>query len=224
MLCEHCLEKIATVHVTVLSWPSGEQCKHFCESCAASAQAESAQPDVKQPATPVLPDVEHLTATELLQFSARAAGNAADKPILNHIHRELERLPATRDRLALELRMALQSLEFGNDPYDLIGLGGCLGNATHTEKPAEYAELLEKLIVRSFEQLSRSPNPRSSHPFGFGLTLAIVALSQADPQRSATVMANLKNAASDQGRMIIADVEQHIAEAAERQRRNPGSG
>jgi hypothetical protein len=229
MLCEECQEREATVHVAVFSWPSGELSTHLCESCYPAAEAARARSYAVQPAAPAPIDVEHITATEYLQVAARAAANGADKPALKHISRELERFPVTRGRLGLELlRLAWQSLEQGNDPYDLILLGGCLGNSAQTQRPPEYAELLEKIVVRSFEALARLPNPPSAHPFGFGLTAAVRAFQRADPQRSATVIASLKDACGIETQehmgIIIDCVEQRIAEADQKlQQRRRGS-
>ena len=229
MLCEHCQEREATVHVGTVSWPSGELIKHVCESCYPAVEEQHARSNAAQPSAPMPDNIEDITAGEYLEFSARAGANGADKPVFQRICQELERLPATRERLGLELlRMAWQSFEQGNKPYELIGLGGCFGNSTQTRKPPEFLELLEKLTVRSFEALVRSSNPPEAHPFGFGLTLAVSALRRADPQRATALLANLKDAfgkeTRERRRLIFDYIQQRIAKAdldLERRRQKP---
>jgi hypothetical protein len=118
--------------------------------------------------------------------------------------------------------MAWQSLEQGNDPYDLIGLGGCFGNSVQTTKAQEYVELLERIIIRSFDGLAQSPKLPSPHPFGFGLTLAVIALRRDAPERCATVLGSLKDPTgqqADQRRLIMDYVEQRIADAVQKRTR-----
>jgi len=217
MLCEDCQEREATVHMAVVSWRSGEINKHRCDSCYPAAEAARAKSCAAQPSAPLPSNVEDLTATEYLRLSARAVANSADKAAFKHLCRELEGLPVTRARLGVELLwMALLSLEQGNDPYNLIGLGGCFGNSTQTQKSQEYVNLLERIVVRSFERLAQSPKPPSAHPFGFGLTLAVIALRRTAPVLWATVLAALKDPTAekaDQRRLIMDYVEQHIAKA-----------
>jgi len=122
MLCEQCQEREATVHVAAVSWPSGELTNHFCECCYPAVEAGKSYSS--QPATPLPIGVEKITASEYLEACARAGANGADKPTLKHIHKELERFPATQERLAIEfLTIALQCLAGGEDPWHLISTG-----------------------------------------------------------------------------------------------------
>jgi protein-arginine kinase activator protein McsA len=40
MLCQQCQAREATVHFSVVAWPSGDETNHLCESCYAKAEAE----------------------------------------------------------------------------------------------------------------------------------------------------------------------------------------
>jgi hypothetical protein len=114
------------------------------------------------------------------------------------------------------------ALEQGNDPYDLIGLGGCFGNSVQTTKAQEYVELLERIVIRSFDGLTQSPKPPSLDPSGFGLTLGVIALWRAVPDRCATVLGSLKDSTgqqADQRRLIMDYVEQRIADAVQKRTR-----
>jgi hypothetical protein len=228
MLCEQCREKDATVHVTLVAWPLAEPASHdFCESCYTEAEAARARSYASQPSAPLPVNVEQITASEYLEASARGVANSADSPALKHIHRELKRLPATRERLALKiLTMAAQSLDRGDDHYDLIGLGGCFGRSIRSQRLPEYTALLEKIVFRSFELLSQFPNPPSEHPFAFGLSLAVLALRHADQHRFTTVLETLKGqcaeGAQENRRRILADLERSIVEADQDVRRRRG--
>src|SRR5258705_11528327 len=103
--------------------------------------------------------------------------------------------------------MALQSLEQGNDPFNLIGLGGCFGNSTQAQKTQEYLDLLERIVVTSFEVLAQLAKPPSAHPFGFGLILAIIALRRETPDPCASVIAKLKDPTAQRAnqRRLISD-------------------
>lgn len=144
MYCETCGKKAATVHMTIVSWPSGEIVRHLCEFCYPEAEAARARIDTVPPTVQLPAAVELITATEYLGISVKAAANGADKPVFKHLCRELERLPVTRARLAVELlEMAWKSLEEEGDPYDLIGLGCSFGNSVQAPKSQEYVDLLE---------------------------------------------------------------------------------
>src|SRR5215469_13591466 len=194
MLCEDCQKRDATVHLAVVSWPSGEIIKHLCESCYPAFElTHTSQYAIDSPA-PLPSNVERLTAKEYLEFSAKAAANGADKPVFKYVCEELKKLPVTRARLSVELlSLAWQSLKEGDDPYDLIGLGCCFANSIQTAQTEKCVELLEKIIVRSVESMEVSPKPPSAHPLGFGLTLAVIALRKIAEKRYAKLLAVLRN-------------------------------
>src|SRR5207253_5849805 len=128
MLCEQCQIREADVHVAIVGWPSSESTKHVCEACYPAIEAARVKSYAPQQIVPAPNDVEHITAQGYLDAASRAAANGAHKPALKQINDELNRLPATRARLALEfLRMACEALAKGNDPRHLIGLGGGFG-------------------------------------------------------------------------------------------------
>src|SRR5262249_31158352 len=90
-LCELCREREATVHMAIVSWPSGEQQQHLCESCFPEIEAARIQSYATQHAPPPPPvDVEDITAAEYLDAFARAAANGPDKLVLRHICDELK--------------------------------------------------------------------------------------------------------------------------------------
>lgn len=224
MLCEDCHARKATIHVAVFSWPAGELNKHLCESCYEAVEAARTMSYADQPATLPPEDVEHITAEEYLRLSARASANGIDKPAFKAVSQQLERLPDTRARLGLELlRVAWKSLEQGDDPYHLIGLGGCFMNSTNIANPThEFLELLEKIITRSIERMSESPKLPSAHPFGFGLTLAVIGLRRANPDRCAAVIGKLRDRArgqTDRWGLIVDYVEERIAKSGRKQSR-----
>jgi hypothetical protein len=215
MLCELCQEREATVHVAVVSWPTSEVEEHLCETCYPAAEAARIKPYVVPPPVPLPENVELISATEYLQFSIKAAESLAYKPAFKHVCKELERFPATRARLALEfLRMELRSPEQGKDPHFLIRQAGCFGNSVQTGMPPEYGDLLEKIVVRSFEDLVKSPTPTSAPTFGFGLSLAFVALCRADPKRGTELLAKIKEPGgqdAERRRSIAQHLERRIA-------------
>ncbi len=176
-----------------MSWPSGEDTKHLCEICYTEAEAKrTASYSPKRKPLPVI-DVEHITASEYLEMGDRSHANSADAPAFRHVSEELERFPATRERLAAEmLTMALQSLEQGSDCCYLVGLGSCLGNSVPGAKAPGLIELLERIVLRSAELMTQSSNAPSNHPYGMGLTMAGKALRRADPARFSTLLEGLK--------------------------------
>src|SRR5579862_8709985 len=141
MLCQQCQTREATIHFSAVAWPSGEETKHFCETCYPKAEAErTASYGPKRKPLPVI-DVERITAAEYLDFAARAQVNSTDAPAYRHISEELKRFPAIRERLATEmLTMALQSLDEGNDAWDLVGLGSCFANSVALSKTQAFQD------------------------------------------------------------------------------------
>jgi hypothetical protein len=208
-----------------MAWPPGEDTKHLCETCYPEAEAKrTASYGPERKPLPVI-DVDHITALEYLHFAARSHANSADAPAYRHVSQELKRLPATRERLGTEmLTMALQSLEQGNDSWDLVGLGSCFGNSVSRANTSAFIQLLERIILRSIELMARSPNAPSDHPFGMGLTLAGNALRQADPGRLSTLLEGLKAQHRDfvQARMVIDYLEKQMAESERWLRRKLG--
>jgi hypothetical protein len=187
-LCEHCREREATVHMAVVSWPSGEQMQHLCESCYPEIEAARTQSYNTQPA-PTLPDnVEDITAAEYLDACARAAANGPDKIVIRHIGDELKRFPAARTRLAIELlTMGEHSLAQNDDACYLIGMGASFGVSIEQSRLQEFIGLLESIIHQSVVLMSEFSLPPSPHPYGFGLNLAISALHRASPSSLAKI-------------------------------------
>src|SRR6516162_6042766 len=121
MLCQQCQAREATIHFSALAWPSGEDTNHFCENCYPQAEAERAASYNPKPKPAPVIDVERITASQYLDFAAKAHANSSDAPTYRRITEELKRFPATRGRLATEmLTMALQSLQNGSDSWHLI--------------------------------------------------------------------------------------------------------
>jgi hypothetical protein len=199
-LCEHCQEREATVHVAVVSWPSGEQVQHLCESCYPKIEAARTQSYTTQ-SPPSLPaDVEEITAAEYLDAFARAAANGPDKLVLRHICDELKRFPATRARLAIEFMfMAKQSLDQEDDPFFLIGKGASFGDFTESTRLPEFTELVESIIHKSIALIGKSSSPPAPHPYGFGLDLAISAMYRIDPSRLAAIRETLARQPEKEG-------------------------
>ena len=193
MLCQQCQSREATVHFSAVAWPSGEDTKHLCETCYPDAEAKrTASYGPKRQPLPFI-DVERITALEYLNFAARSHANSVDAPAYRHVLEQLKRYPATRERLATEmLMMALQSLEQGNDCWDLVGLGSCFANSVPGAKTSAFIQLLERIVLRSVELMAQSPNAPSDHPFGMGLTTAGNALRRADPGQLSKMLEGLK--------------------------------
>jgi hypothetical protein len=224
MLCERCQAIEATVHLAAILWPTGERIEHFCDSCYPEAEAARVKQYTPEPVPVALPDVERMTASEYLQFSARAAANGADKPLMHQLNEELKRLPATRHRLGLEmLKMALDSVERGDDPMLLLGVGGCLVNPTDSQKPHEGVELLRKLVFELFDRLLQpSAGSSSSEHFRFLLGLAVIALRKADPQCLERLFEALQGRSVGSGeerRKTIEYVKAHLADADQKRPR-----
>ncbi len=199
-LCEHCREREATVHVAVVSWPSGEQLQHLCELCYPEIEAARIQSYATQPALPLPVDIEDITASEYLDACARAAANGPDKLVLRHICDELKRFPATRARLAIELlTMAKHSLDQNDDAFSLIGIGAQFGDLIDAVRLAEFIGLLESIIHQSVNLMAQYSLPPSQHPFGMGLSMAILALKRADPSRLAAIRERLASQPEREG-------------------------
>ena len=183
----------ATVHFSALIWPLSEHAKHLCEICYPDEEAKrTASYGPERKPLPAI-DVEHITASDYLDFAARSHANSVDAPAYRHVSEELKRFPATRERLAMEmLTMALQSLEEGNDSWHLVGLGSCFATSVPGPKSAAFIELLERVVLRSVELMAKSPNAPSRHPFGMGLTSAGNALRRANPVRLSNLLERVK--------------------------------
>src|SRR6476660_416765 len=55
MLCQQCQAREATVHFSVVAWPSGDETNHLCESCYPKAEAErTASYNQTKPVPPVV--------------------------------------------------------------------------------------------------------------------------------------------------------------------------
>jgi hypothetical protein len=216
MLCEQCHGREATVHVAAVSWPSRELTKHLCECCYPAFEAANTKSYSSQTVVPLPIGVEQITASEYLDFCARAGANGADKPILKHICKELERFPASQERLAIEfMTIALERLTRGADSWDLISIGRSFGSWVSSMRLSEYTRMLEDIISRCVEQMTKSCSPPSDHSFGLGLTIAAQALRYADPTRFEVVLGRLKNESEELGcqREPIAYLERMIVEA-----------
>jgi hypothetical protein len=222
MLCQQCQAREATVHFLAIAWPSGEDTRHLCESYYPKAEEERiAAYSPKGKPLPTI-DVSRITASEYLDFAAKAHANSADAPAYRHISDELKRLPATRERLGTEmLTMALQSLENGNDVWNLVMSGGCFGNSVPGMKDQAFQELLERIILRSVELMAESVDGPSPHPFGFGLTMAGNTLNRADSQRFSVLIENIKTQHKDspRARAVLDYLNEQMAESEQRLRR-----
>lgn len=218
MLCERCQSREAAVHFSAVAWPSGDVTKHFCETCYPKAEAErTASYSPKAKPLPVL-DVERITAAEYLSFAASAQANSADAPAYRHISNELQRFPAARERLALEiLTMACEALDKGDAAGPLAWLGSCFGNSVLPPRSPAYIELLERFARRSVELMAQSPNAPRQHPLGLSLALVAVALHRADKGRFSALLEDLKAHRPPMPK-IIDYFERMIAESGQRRR------
>ncbi|MGO8926325.1 MAG: hypothetical protein ACLQU3_05470 [Limisphaerales bacterium] len=209
-----------------MAWPSGEDTKHLCEACYPEAEAKrTASYGPKQKPLPVI-DVEHITALEYLDFAARSHANSADAPAYRHVSEELKRFPATRERLAMEmLKMALQSLEQGNESWHLIGLRSCFGSSAPPAKASAFIQLLERIVLRSVQLMAQSSNAPSDHPFGMGLTMAGNALRRADPARLSTLLEGFRAQHGElvQAPTVVNYLERRMAESGRSWRRKRGA-
>jgi hypothetical protein len=216
MLCEKCNEREATVHLAFLDWPTGELAKHLCDSCSEGADATCSKPYGSQPSSPLPTDVEQISAEQFLSACEKAAANGADRPALRHIFEELNRFPAARERLALEfLQMALKSLEAGGDPIEWIIKACSFGGSVQVVRSADYAEMLEKIILRSVDLLVPFPELPVAHPFAWGLETASMALTRIDPTRFTTVISACESKGDElersQRRKIIMTLQEKLA-------------
>ena len=165
MLCEQCQSNEATVHFSAVAWPSGEVTKHLCETCYPKDEAERTHWYGLRPNPLPVIDPQEIAARKYWD----------------------------RERLAREiLTKALETLEKGDDAWELVGFGCGLGSSVTGVKSAELIELLEKIFLRLFELMAESATPPADHPFGVGLTMAGNALRRADPARFSTLLEGLK--------------------------------
>jgi len=226
-LCEHCRERKATVHVAVVSWPSGEQMQHLCESCYPEIEAARTQSYNTQPAPSLPANVEDITAAEYLDATARAAANGPDKLVLRHIGNELKRFPATRARLAIEfLTMAKHSLNQNDDPFYLIVTGARFGVSIEPSRLSEFVGLLKSIIHQSVVLMSASSTPLSPHPYGLGLDLAITALHRTSPSSLAKIRETLSGQLSPQSqpnfRNVVEYFENQVSQIGSKRKHRKG--
>jgi hypothetical protein len=186
--------------MTLIVGPSAEATPHnFCESCYPSVETECLATYGSQPNSTLPSDVEHISALEYLEASAKATRNGADKPAFKHIEKELSRLPMARQRLAFEmLSLASQSLDRGEEPGWAAGFAGCCWGLIEPHRKSEYATCLEKIIERCFElrrQLPASPGDHGA--FGMTLTLMLIALGKVDRHRFEAILQTLRSRGGD---------------------------
>ena len=85
MLCQQCQASEATVHFSVVAWPSGDETYHLCESCYPKAEAErTASYNQKKPVPPAV-EFERITVDCDIQVGDRieirvVGGASADPP------------------------------------------------------------------------------------------------------------------------------------------------
>lgn len=221
MLCEHCQERKANIHVAVVSWPSGEVRMHICESCYSAAEEERTKAYTSKPTADFPANIENLTAFEFLEASARANRNSADRPVFKRILEELSGLPETRQRLALQLlSLAWQALEGGADSAFEMILFGCRSVSMQPERLPEYTAWLEKIILRSFDLRKQLPNaPDALGTFGMTLSMTLRALGVTDRDQFVRVLGTLKRqggrAELDARWAVIDDVEKSVLHPGE---------
>lgn len=226
MLCQQCQVKEATVHFSTVAWPLGQDTTHLCETCYPKAESERTASYGPKPRPLPIIDVEGITASEYLAFAANAHANSVDAPVYRHVSKELERFSATRERIGIEmLTMAWQSIEEGNEGWNLIGLGSCFVKSVPTANTQRVVQLLEKIILRSVELMAQSPDPPSSHPFGFGLTLAGNALRRTDPEGSRRLFQSLRTQHPESAPVhaVLDYLDKHMAESEQACGKKPGS-
>jgi hypothetical protein len=214
--------------MAVVSWPSGEQMRHLCESCYPEIEAARTQSYNTQPAPELPDDVEDITAAEYLDACARAGINGPDKLVLRHICDELERFPATRARLAIELlTMAKHSLDKNDDAFYFIGKGASFGASIEASRLSEFLELLESIIHQSVQLMANSSLPPSPHPYGFGLNMAILALHRASPSSLAKIRETLLGQSDKQSelnfRNVVEYMDKQIAKIGSKQKHRKDS-
>jgi hypothetical protein len=195
MLCERCQEREATVYLTLVFGASAEATKHdFCESCHAAAEAERVKAYNSQPNIPLSVSVELISVSEYLEARENAARNGGYIPAFRIIQERLQRLPQTRQRLALEmLPLAWESLERGEEPQWMAGFASFCWDVIKPERLSEYTSWLEKLIVRSFELRNRLPTSPGEHgPFSITLFSMLVALGKVDRTRFTGLVRSLE--------------------------------
>src|SRR5262245_46779619 len=131
MLCTQCNEREATVHFTVITSASAETLKRdLCNACYPAVEAERFNAYNRKQYTPPPPDLENITAPELLRLGVNATRNEADMPAFRKVTEELKRFPKSKQRLAFEmLELAWQSLELGQDPSNETMLAARFGRS-----------------------------------------------------------------------------------------------
>lgn len=213
MLCEQCKAREATVHFSAVAWRSGDVTRHLCENCYPEAEAEREASFRREPKP--LPDIDvaHITAQDYWDFSASAAANGADKPAFKHLCAELDKSPAAKERLAIEmLTLTLQSIEKGKPSWGLAAMGTFFGNSLPAPKPVTVLHLLENILVCSIELMAKSQEVRSDGHADHVLTLIGNTLRRTDPGRLANTLADLKAQAFPKPEIIV-HFEEKMAES-----------
>jgi hypothetical protein len=195
MLCEQCQKRDSNVHVTLVIGLSAETTSQdFCDPCYSSEEAERLRAYNSQPCSALPEDVEHISALEYLEASARADRNGVDNPAFKHIQEQVNRLPMTRQRIVFEmLPLAWQSLELGEEPGWTAGFAGCCWGSIEPQRLSEYTTWLEKIIVRCFELRGQLPDPPGENgPFAMTLSMMLVTLGKVERGRFTAVLESLK--------------------------------
>ncbi len=138
--------------------------------------------------------VEDITALDYLAAEDSARRNGVDKPPFRHMLNELKELRRTQERLAFEiLGMVLETLQKGRDPKLLIVHSIRWSGALGGERLDEYVNLLQKVILLSFELMGhvRAGGTRFP-PFYVTLVDALGILRKIDRPRFDIVINGLK--------------------------------
>jgi hypothetical protein len=160
--------------------------------------------------------IEHITASEYLDAANRAAANGVDRIPFAQTVKELEGFPGTKQRLAFEfLAMALRVLEVKDDPSGLVSLAACWTGSVEEPRRAEFATLMEKIVLRYIEILGQRGNhPNGIHPFVLTFTMGLLVIREFDQRRFLALLEQLKRQCgdSDPRRAIIVETEQMLSE------------
>jgi hypothetical protein len=141
-----------------------------------------------------------MTATEYLEAVAAAMVNGADKPPLQHIEQELEKLPGVRERLVLELLpIVWQTLDAVQGPEMFAVFFITRSAAITPDHLAEYKLWTERIAQRTFELLGGRTSCRDKVPLDAVLRLIVTPLRKCDPDGFTSLLETLYGQCRDAG-------------------------
>jgi hypothetical protein len=195
MICERCRQREAAVQYSIiLSGPPQTVDQWVCDACLPDVEAERTASYNLQPDRPPPPDLEALTAEQLVDLCQNAGVKGVSNVPFYYVVERLKEKPETHERFSSEiLTIAEQALKRGQEPPINLLFVECLGRPRDPQRAREQADRLEELIFGCFKLSRKLEHPVASvGTFWCPIASLLVALARSYPERLATVVSILK--------------------------------